>query len=85
MNDDPITWCFLPTLYFLDHDSFFDVAVIAAFPHGISPREGVGTCVGVDSPWFVQLCIHVLERGLMLEAKGNPLNVKFALGDLHLI
>jgi hypothetical protein len=34
MNDDPIEWCLLPTLYFLDHDSFFDVAVCAAFPMG---------------------------------------------------
>jgi hypothetical protein len=46
---------------FLIHDSFFDVAAGAAFPHGISPHEGEGTCVGVDSPWFLQLCIHVLE------------------------
>jgi hypothetical protein len=67
------------------HDSFCDVAVRAAFPHGISPHEGVGACVGVDSTWFIQLCIHVLERGLSLEAKGNPRNVKFALGDLHLV
>jgi len=43
------------------HDSFFDVAAGAAFPHGISPHEGRGTCVGVDSPSLVQLCIFVLE------------------------
>jgi hypothetical protein len=34
---------------------------------------------------FVQLCIHILERGLTLEAKSNPQSVKFALGDLHLV
>jgi len=46
---------------FLTHDSFFDVAAGAAFPQGISRHEGEGTRVGVDSPWFLQLCIHVLE------------------------
>jgi len=56
----------------LIHDSFFDVAAGAAFLHGISRHEGESTCVGGDSPWFLQLCIHILERGLTLEAKGNP-------------
>ncbi len=61
---------------FLTHD-FFDVAASAACPHGVSLREVEGTDVGVDSPWFLQLCIHVLEQGLMLEVKGNPRNINF--------
>ncbi len=69
---------------FLIHD-FSNVAIIVAFPHGVSPHEVEGIDEGVHSPWFFLLCIHALEQGLMLETKGNARNVKFALGDLHLI
>jgi hypothetical protein len=79
-----MTWCLLPPFYFLIHD-FVDVAANAAFSHGVSFHEVEGTSISVDSPWFLQLCIHELEQGLMLEAKDNPKNVKFAFGDLHIV
>jgi hypothetical protein len=79
-----MTWCLLPPLYFLTRD-FIDVATCATFPHGVSLHEVEGTSAGVDLPWFLQLCIHELEQGLMLEAKDNPKNVKFAFGDLQIV
>ncbi len=78
-----MTWCLLPPLYFLTHD-FVDMVASAAFPHGVSLHEVEGISVGVDSPWFLQLYIHELEQGLVLEAKNNPRNVKFPFGDLHI-
>jgi hypothetical protein len=68
----------------LIHD-LSNVTVIVAFSHGVSPHEVEGIDESVDSPWFLQLCIHALEHGLMLETKGNSRNVKFALGNLHLM
>jgi hypothetical protein len=44
-----MTWCLIPTLYFLTHD-FVDAAAGAAFPHGVSLHEVEGTSVVVDSP-----------------------------------
>jgi len=79
-----MAWCLLPPFYFLTHD-LVDVATGAAFPHGVSLHEIEVTSVGVDSPWFLQLCIHELEQRLVLKAKDNPKNVKFAFGDLHIV
>ncbi len=69
---------------FLTHGCF-DAAASAAFPHGVSPHEVEGTSIGLGLPWLLKLCIHLPEQGLLLEAKGNPRNVKFSLGDPHLV